>query len=41
MTSLRDVASQEDCRYALYDVEFEVEGGGKRAKLMFIVWYVT
>jgi len=32
---------QADCRYALYDIEYDTNDGGKRAKLVFIVWYVA
>jgi len=29
---------KEDCRYAAYDFDFEVEGGGKREKILFVLW---
>jgi cofilin len=27
-----------ECRWAVYDFEFEKEGGGKRNKIVFISW---
>ena len=27
-----------DCRYAVYDFEFNVEDGGKRNKIVFVLW---
>lgn len=29
-----------ECRWAVYDFEFEKEGAGKRNKLCFFSWYV-
>merc|ERR1711974_509190 len=29
---------QDDCRYAVYDFEFETPDGGKRNKILFISW---
>jgi Cofilin/tropomyosin-type actin-binding protein len=30
----------DDGRYAIYDFEFETDDGGKRNKLVFVLWYV-
>jgi len=27
-----------DCRYAVYDFEYQAEDGGTRNKIMFVVW---
>ena len=29
---------KDECRYAVYDFDFELEEGGKRRKLMFVSW---
>ncbi|KAJ6508445.1 actin depolymerizing factor [Mycena sanguinolenta] len=29
---------EAECRWAVYDFEFEKEGGGKRSKLVFVAW---
>jgi len=29
---------ENECRWAIYDFEFEKEGGGKRNKIVFISW---
>ncbi|RDB17950.1 Cofilin [Hypsizygus marmoreus] len=29
---------EAECRYAVYDFEFEKEGGGRRNKITFIAW---
>ena len=29
---------EDQCRWAVYDLEFEKEGAGKRNKLVFISW---
>lgn len=30
---------EDDCRYAVYDFEYEIGGGeGKRAKILFFIW---
>ncbi|KAF9452930.1 hypothetical protein P691DRAFT_133180 [Macrolepiota fuliginosa MF-IS2] len=29
---------EDQCRWAIYDFEYEAEGGGKRNKLVFISW---
>ncbi|KAF7348368.1 Actin depolymerizing factor [Mycena sanguinolenta] len=29
---------ETECRWAVYDFEFEKEGGGKRNKLVFVAW---
>lgn len=31
---------ETECRWAIYDFEFEKEEGGKRTKLCFFSWYV-
>ena len=31
---------EAECRWAVYDFEFEKEGGGKRNKICFIAWFV-
>ena len=36
-TFLADLPENE-CRWAIYDFEFEKEGGGKRNKIIFISW---
>jgi cofilin len=28
----------DDCRYAVYDFEFSLEDGGKRNKILFVLW---
>jgi cofilin len=38
-TFLGDLPENE-CRYAVYDVEYDSEEGGKRNKLVFFNWYV-
>ena len=30
--------SEDQCRWAVYDFEFEKEGGGKRNKIIFFSW---
>ena len=30
---------ETDCMWAVYDLEFEKEDGGKRNKICFISWY--
>lgn len=32
---------ESECRWAVYDLEFELEEGGKRNKLVFYQWYVV
>lgn len=29
---------KDDCRYAVYDFEYEHEDGGKRSKILFVLW---
>lgn len=29
---------EDECRWAVYDFEFEKEGAGKRNKLIFLSW---
>lgn len=29
---------EEECRWAIYDFEFEKEGAGKRNKIVFVSW---
>jgi len=29
-----------DCRYAIYDFEYELGDSGQRNELVFVVWYV-
>lgn len=29
---------KQDCRYGVFDFEYEAVGGGKRNKLVFVVW---
>jgi cofilin len=31
---------EADCRWAVYDLEFETKEGGKRNKICFFSWYV-
>jgi cofilin len=31
---------ETECRWAVYDFEFEKEGAGKRNKLCFLAWYI-
>jgi cofilin len=32
---------KDDCRYAVFDFEYDqADGGGKRSKILFVVWYV-
>jgi hypothetical protein len=31
---------ENECRWAVYDLEFEKEEGGKRNKIIFLSWYV-
>jgi cofilin len=31
---------EAECRYAVYDFEYEKEGAGKRNKICFVSWYV-
>ena len=28
----------DDCRYGVYDLEYELKSGGKRNKLVFVSW---
>ena len=30
----------DQCRWAVYDLEYDVEDGGKRNKVMFVYWCV-
>jgi len=30
-----------DCRYAIYDLEYELGESGQRNELIFVVWYVS
>lgn len=30
---------EDDCRWAVYDVQFEKEGAGVRNKIIFVAWY--
>lgn len=32
---------EEDCRWAVYDFEYEKPDGGKRNKICFFSWYVS
>jgi hypothetical protein len=34
-----DYFSQDECRWAVYDVTYEKDGG-KRNKLTFYIWYI-
>lgn len=36
-----DLILQDDCRYGIFDFDYELKDGGKRNKLLFILWYVT
>lgn len=38
-TFLADLPETE-CRWAIYDFEFEKEGAGKRNKIIFLSWWV-
>jgi cofilin len=31
----------KECRYAVYDLDFEKPEGGRRSKIVFILWYVS
>jgi hypothetical protein len=31
---------EAECRWAVYDLEFQKEGGGQRNKIIFFQWYV-
>jgi hypothetical protein len=31
---------EDQCRWAVYDLEFEKEGGGQRNKIVFYQWYI-
>lgn len=35
-----DQLPKNDCRYAIYDFQFNVGDGGQREQLIFIVWWV-
>ena len=31
---------KDDCRYAVFDFEYDQpDGGGKRSKILFVLWY--
>ena len=32
---------ENECRWAVYDLEYEADGGGKRNKLVFFHWYAV
>ena len=35
---LKEAENLKECRYAVYDAEFELPDGQKRNKLVFIAW---
>jgi len=42
-SSYEDFVNQfpaNDCRYAIYDFEYELGASGQRNELVFVVWYV-
>lgn len=38
--SFIDALPTDECRYAVYDFEYNTGGEGKRNKILFYVWYV-
>ncbi len=37
---LLDAEEKKECRYAIYDAEYDLSDGQKRTKLVFFLWYV-
>lgn len=35
---LKDAESKQQCRYGVYDTEYELKDGQKRNKLVFVLW---
>ena len=33
-----DTLPEDECRWVIYDFEYEKEGGGQRSKISFISW---
>ena len=39
--SFVEVFPEQECRWAVFDFEYDAPDGGKRNKLVFFSWYVT
>lgn len=35
---LKEAEDKKECRYGVYDAEFELKDGQKRTKLVFFLW---
>ena len=40
VADLKEAEEQNECRYAVFDAEFNLNDGQKRTKLVFFLWLV-